>query len=168
MNSGAMSSSGWEREGKERKLTGGCEARMKTVLRNNTLILNRFFVSSPSSPRSKSSPEVFYASLFGTPFQIRRSNDSGLTFEPAISPDPPCSGKVAVAPADPDEVFLACEELYRSTDGGLSWSPLDKTGLPVDVDRFTEVVVTDGPRRYLAATNAGVFEFAEALFFDGF
>ena len=124
--------------------------------------------------RAPSEPSTFYLTAhdtWDTSSTLFKSMDSGQTFLQALT-TLPCRGVVAVGPTDPMELFLPCgRQVHRSTDGGFTWNwneTLDRTGLPVDVDEFLEVMVTDSPRTIVATTNAGIYTYTEALFAGGF
>ena len=68
-------------------------------------------------------PDTAYVSYLGNPDTIYRRNDeAGNWVQVASVPNASDICQIAVSPSDPDLVFAAGNGLYRSTDGGQSWS----------------------------------------------
>ena len=72
---------------------------------------------------------------------------------------------IAFAPGDPDRIYLASEDdgLYRSTNGGTSWSAVATSSLPTDLDRVA--VDPANPLRVLVwALNRNQGDFPASLY----
>jgi photosystem II stability/assembly factor-like uncharacterized protein len=77
------------------------------------------FAAAPSDP------DTAYVSYLGNPDTIyRRSDEAGNWTHVASIPNATDVCQIAVSPSDPNVVFAVGSGLYRSTDGGHSWSRL--------------------------------------------
>ncbi|MGH8291607.1 MAG: WD40/YVTN/BNR-like repeat-containing protein, partial [Steroidobacteraceae bacterium] len=82
-------------------------------------------------------PDTFYFS--GAGGGIWKSSDAGRTWRSVGDSLPPAIGALAVAPSDPDTIYVGTGQaaprydvgsgrgVFKSTDGGKSWQPLGLT-----------------------------------------
>jgi photosystem II stability/assembly factor-like uncharacterized protein len=76
--------------------------------------------------QSASTPATLYAAIVGNPTVIYKTTDGGTNWTPTTRPPlvrP--NGQIAVHPANANIVFVGAEGLYRSLDGGSTWSQIN-------------------------------------------
>jgi photosystem II stability/assembly factor-like uncharacterized protein len=80
-------------------------------------------------------PQILYAYAVGEGLGVLRSDDSGKTWTPMglFLGAKDAAAVLAVSPGPSEELYLSSfsSDLYRSTDGGKSWTLLAKQGKPV-------------------------------------
>lgn len=92
------------------------------------------FISVYAMSVHPDNPLIVYAG-YNTATGIARSNDGGLTWQ-QLSDGLPSEGgyvsSIAIAPSNPSTMYIANHTLYRSDNGGTSWSTLSATGIPIN------------------------------------
>src|SRR5439155_1503625 len=104
---------------------------------------------------------------------VWRTRNAGVTWEPLFDDQPIASiGALALAPSDPNVIYVGTGEasirsditygagVYKSTDGGVTWTPLTGHGLPAGPVGRIGLAVGRGGRVYAligAKTDAGLY-----------
>ena len=105
-----------------------------------------------------SSPRRVYAIVDAKEGGLFRSEDAGVKWV-KISGDNRVWGrgwyfeKIAVDPKNPDTVYVSNTSLYRSTDGGKTWTPIK--GAPGGDDYHQLWIYPDDPKRMVLASDQG-------------
>ena len=92
-------------------------------------------------PDQQKQPYTFYVGVCAG--GVWKTIDNGITYKPVFDNETTSSiGDIAVAPSDPDIVWVgtgrftfAGDGIYKSTDGGKSWKNMDPPSCHTDTER---------------------------------
>lgn len=123
---------------------------------------------------SPSNPQIIYAEYVGLDrqlYNIYKTNNGGQSWTPTMQEaDVPdllpgalggfgwYFGKIRVSPFDPDDIFVLGVDLWRSTDGGLSWFEASPPWweYSVHADKHDLVITPTGD--IILATDGGLYK----------
>jgi photosystem II stability/assembly factor-like uncharacterized protein len=107
---------------------------------------------------ARSDPNIMYALIEAQKGGVFKSTDRGATWvkQSAVDERPSYFSQIRVDPKNPDRVWLLATSLYRSVDGGKTFSS-DSTALNVHPDHHAMWIDPNDPRHIMLGNDGGVF-----------
>ena len=107
---------------------------------------------------ARSDPNIMYAVIEAQQGGVFKSTDRGATWvkQSALDERPNYFSQIRVDPKNPDRVWLLATSLYRSVDGGKTFSS-DSTAVNVHPDHHAMWIDPNDPRHIMLGNDGGVF-----------